>query len=241
MKFSLKKFFCFPLCVFFFFCNSSLFGKPVFPFFSDSVVDQASILSASTKEEIRSLLSSVDRDTAQVVVVTVSSLQGLTIEDYGYQLGRHWGVGSKEKDNGVIFLIAPMDRKMRIEVGYGLEGVLTDALASQIIQDSILPEFRKNDFDRGALEGTKDILKALGGELKRRVPTKGKGELLALIILILFFLLILFLRWLDPGIFSGSSHGYSSGSGWGGGGSSSSSSGGGGGGSFGGGGSSGSW
>jgi uncharacterized protein len=97
-----------------------------------------------------------------VVVVTVPSLQGLTIEQFGYQLGRHWGIGQKGKDNGVLLIVAPNERKVRIEVGYGLEGTLTDALASGIIQNAILPEFRTGRFENGILQGTDAILTVLG-------------------------------------------------------------------------------
>ena len=101
----------------------------------------------------------------QVVVATVRSLQGLPIEDYGYQLGRAWGVGDKgkdAKDTGAILLVAPAEKKVRIEVGYGLEGDLTDAAAKQIVEQVILSAFRQGDFNRGVVAGTSAMLRTLG-------------------------------------------------------------------------------
>lgn len=98
----------------------------------------------------------------QLVVATVSSLEGYDIADYGYQLGRTWGIGQDgdgeaEKDNGVILLVAPNDRKVRIEVGYGLEGIMTDALSSLIIQNDILPQFRDGNMPAGIDAGVDRI------------------------------------------------------------------------------------
>lgn len=81
--------------------------------------------------------------TNQVVVATIPSLEGQEIEEYGYRLGRHWGIGQKDKNNGVLLIVAPQERRVRIEVGYGLEGTLTDALSSRIVKQEILPWFRK--------------------------------------------------------------------------------------------------
>ena len=100
----------------------------------------------------------------QLVVVTVPDLQGVPIEDYGYQLGRQWGIGQKGKDNGVLLLIAQDERKVRIEVGYGLEGALPDAIAANIIQTRILPAFKRGDMVAGVVAGSQSIMKALAGE-----------------------------------------------------------------------------
>ena len=89
----------------------------------------------------------------QIVVVTLESLQGLPIEDYGYQLGRHWGIGQKGKDNGALLIVAPEEREVRIEVGYGPEGELTDAQSRTIIETRILPRFRRGDFAAGIKAG----------------------------------------------------------------------------------------
>ena len=87
----------------------------------------------------------------QVVVATVRSLQGFPIEDYGYRLGRAWGIGQKDANNGVILLVAPKERRVRIEVGYGLEPIVTDALSSVIVNQDILPRFRDGDMGGGVV------------------------------------------------------------------------------------------
>jgi uncharacterized protein len=94
------------------------------------------------------------------VVVTLKSLQDTAIEDYGYQLGRHWGIGQKEKNSGVLLIVAPNERKVRIETGYGLEGNLTDAVSRLIIENAILPRFRAGDFAGGINRGVDDIIQA---------------------------------------------------------------------------------
>lgn len=127
---------------------------PTFPQLTGRVVDQAQLLSPQTEAALTEKLAALERDTSdQLVVVTVDSLQDYEIEDYGYRLGRAWSLGQKDKDNGALLIIAPNERKIRIEVGYGLEPILTDALSSQIIQSRILPAFREGDFERGVVDG----------------------------------------------------------------------------------------
>ena len=99
--------------------------------------------------------------TDQLVVVTVSSLQDQEIEDYGYQLGRAWGIGQKENDNGALLIVAPNERKVRVEVGYGLEPILTDAFSSQVIRDDILPSFRDGDYQAGVVKGVDALIAQL--------------------------------------------------------------------------------
>jgi uncharacterized protein len=129
----------------------------------------------------RLLAEHESQTTNQVVVVTLESLQGYEIEDFGYQLGRHWGIGQEGKDNGVLLVVAPTERKVRIEVGYGLEGTLTDALSHEIIETRILPAFKKGDYAAGIGRGTEDILDVLAGmyqasEVKRH-DTSEKAQL----------------------------------------------------------------
>ncbi|MDE2183269.1 MAG: TPM domain-containing protein [Alphaproteobacteria bacterium] len=136
-----------------------------FPPLSGRVVDDAGILSDQTKQELNQLLHQHEQQTGnQVVVATLKSLQGTDIETYGYQLGRAWGLGKKGKDNGVLITISPSTHDVRIDVGYGLEGTLTDAQSALIIQNVMLPYFKKGDYDSGVLAGTVDTLKALGGK-----------------------------------------------------------------------------
>ncbi len=104
------------------------------------------------------------KSTDQFAVVTVKSLEGYPIEDYGYRLGRKWGIGQKGKDNGILLIVAPNERKVRIEVGRGLEPVMTDAMSSLIIQNAILPEFRRGDFSAGIRAGVRDIKDVLLGD-----------------------------------------------------------------------------
>jgi uncharacterized protein len=142
----------------------ALASEPNFPPLTGRVVDEAGILSPSTVEDLTDLLTKHEQATGeQVVVLTLKSLQGYSIEDYGYQLGRRWGIGQKDKNTGAILIVVPDEHKVRIEVGYGLEGELTDAISRTIIENDILPNFRRGDFNAGVLSGTTSILKVLGG------------------------------------------------------------------------------
>jgi uncharacterized protein len=138
-------------------------AAPTFPALTGRVVDEANLLSPAARQEITGWLAQFEAATKrQMVVVTVKSLQGLPIEDYGYQLGRFWGIGEKGKNTGAILLVAPTEHKVRIEVGYGLEGELTDAVSSTIINQDILPQFRQGDYPAGIEAGTAAILRTLG-------------------------------------------------------------------------------
>ena len=133
-------------------------GSPAFPALSGRVVDQARLLSPDREAELDGTLAALERDTGnQVVVVTVNSLEGLEIEDYGYRLGRAWGIGRRDSNNGVLLIVAPEERRVRIEVGYGLEPVLTDALSALIIQNQILPSFRTGGYEAGITRGVAAI------------------------------------------------------------------------------------
>jgi uncharacterized protein len=142
-----------------------------FPALSGRVVDDAGVLDAATRESLRLRLAAHEATkTNQIVVATVKSLNGNSIEDYAIRLFRHWQLGQRGKNNGVLLLHAPAERKIRIEVGYGLEGTLTDAIAKYIIQNAITPRFKANDFAGGMTRGVDDIIKVLNGdeELRRR-------------------------------------------------------------------------
>jgi len=231
-------------------------AEPNFPTLTSRVVDEANVLSASTKSGLTQMSTDFERSSGgtQVVVVTLKTLQGLTIEDFGYQLGRHWGIGQKDKNTGALLIVAPNERKVRIEVGYGLEGTLTDALSRTIIERDIIPAFKRGDLNGGVLAGTADIIRVLGGDAKAvaapPAASQWHGALpivpFAVNILFIVFFLIIFLRhrrggfWGYPGPYVGGFGGR----GWSGGGFGGGSGGGGfsgGGGSFGGGGASGSW
>jgi uncharacterized protein len=158
--------------------SSALAAEPKFPALTGRVVDDAGILSASTQSELTDMLAAHESATGQqVVVVTLSSLQGYAIEDYGYQLGRYWGIGQKGKNTGALLIVAPNEHKVRIEVGYGLEGTLTDATSSTIIQNDILPNFKRGDFNGGVIAGTTSILTVLDGNESNRVETGSESNL----------------------------------------------------------------
>ncbi len=139
-------------------------ATPKFPELTGRVVDDANVLSPATRDELTGMLARHEQATGQqVVVVTLASLQDYPIEDFGYQLGRYWGIGQKGKNTGAILIVAPKERKVRIEVGYGLEGKLTDAQSRVIIERDILPAFRQGDYDAGVTAGTAAVLTALVG------------------------------------------------------------------------------
>ena len=117
------------------------------------VVDQADIIPAAEEAALNTQLLDLQQKTGhQLVVATVSDLEGHDVSDYGYRLGREWQIGDKEKDDGVVFLIAPNERRMNISVGYGLEPILTDALSGRIIRDVVTPKFKAGDWPGGILE-----------------------------------------------------------------------------------------
>jgi uncharacterized protein len=227
-------------------CRGAVAAEPVFPVLSGRVVDEAGLLSAAERERLAGELAAHERATGQqVVIVTLRSLQGYPIEDFGYRLGRAWGIGEKGKNTGAMLVVAPSERAVRIEVGYGLEGLLTDALSRSIIERDILPAFRQGQFARGISDGAAAMLAALGGTAA--APSRDAGPVpaanddlapLVFIAIILLFFLLRFYFFRGSGIWISSGGGSwrtGSGSGFSGGGFS------GGGGSFGGGGASGKW
>lgn len=147
------------------FCATEAPAEPRFPALSGRVVDQAELLSQADEADLGGMLAEHEHRTGnQVVVVTLRSLEGYDIADYGYQLGRYWGIGEAGRDNGALLMVAPRERGVRIEVGYGLEGVLTDARAHQIIQQEILPRFKAGDLPGGIRAGLQAVLALLEGE-----------------------------------------------------------------------------
>lgn len=126
------------------------------------VTDAASILTSASKAEAESVIREAERKTtAEIAVATVPSLDGLSVEEYATRLFAEWGVGKKGADNGVLILVAPSERAMRIEVGYGLEPILPDALAGDIIRNDALPAFRSGDYPAGILASVRRV--AAGG------------------------------------------------------------------------------
>ena len=239
----------------FFVLIAPAWAAPTFPALSGRVVDDAHILSDATKTDLDQKLAGLEQKTSrQLVVVTLASLQGYEISDYGYQLGRAWGIGQAKLNNGILLIVAPTEHKVRIEVGYGLEPIMTDAFSSVIIQTQILPKFRSGDFNGGVEAGTDALIQQLSldtSEAEKRAaaavqPRQGQDQgspLVALIVIIFIFIALSRVFggwWLLPFFLGGGGRGGGfGGGGWSGGGGGGWS--GGGGGSFGGGGSSGSW
>lgn len=239
-------------------------AAPTFPKLTGRVVDNAQLLSPATEQTLTDELAALEQKTGrQLVVVTLPDLQGYEIEEYGYQLLRTWGIGRKDVNDGALLIVAPTERKVRVEVGYGLEGVLTDALSSVILQRAVLPEFKAGDYEKGIVQGTNEIVRQLAipdEEAKANVakateaPRRAHGGPPIHLIVVAIFMIVFILSrvmggrrrryrdgggmwWLLPMILDGMSRGGGGGGGWSGGGGGFS----GGGGSGGGGGSSGSW
>ena len=135
---------------------------PRFPALTGRVVDAANVLPPDVEARITGKLDALEQQShRQLVVVTLADLQGYDIADYGYQLGRHWGIGDKARNDGALLIVAPAERKLRIEVGYGLEGVLTDGLSSLIINQTIVPRFKAGDMPGGIEAGADAIIRQL--------------------------------------------------------------------------------
>jgi len=160
-------------------CALLVQAAPEFPKLTGRVVDNAQYLSADVQAQLsQQLKAHEDASGNQLVVVTLENLQGYSIEEFGYQLGREWGIGQKGENNGALLVVARDERKVRIEVGYGLEGVLTDAVSANIIHSIILPAFKQQQFQRGISDGVTAIIQALGGEyvMAERKPSERSGR-----------------------------------------------------------------
>ena len=173
-------------------------AEPKFPALTGRIVDDAHIFSANDRQQLEATLKELEgKSSDQIVVYTTPSLQGYEIEDFGYRLGRFWKIGQAGVNNGILLIVAPNERKVRIEVGRGLEPMMTDALSSSIIQNTILPGFRRGDFPGGIKAGVRDIKDVLLGdaeEVKKRArsikPQSAEpGDIVPMII----FAIILFI------------------------------------------------
>lgn len=239
-----------------------------FPKLTGRVVDEAHLLTPEQIAALDAKLAALEAQSQrQMVIATIPDLEGYEIEDYGYRLGRAWEIGDKQRNDGILLIVAPKEHKVRIEVGYGLEGIITDALSSVIIQREVVPRFKANDYPGGITAATDQLIAQLqlpedqarkiaadaGAEAKKaKGPRFDAGTVIFLLIFFFFFVLP-FLRAMRgggrrygaPGVMIFPSGGWGGGgSDWGGGGGGGWGGGGGfsgGGGSFGGGGSSGSW
>ena len=182
------------IIVFTFFSLTQMYGQNVIsrPTPPTLVTDVAGILSPEQKQALESKLKAVDDSSSnQIAVVILPSLDGYPIEEYATKLFRQWGIGNKKTNNGILLLIAVEDRKVRIEVGYGLEGAIPDLTANSIIDNDIKPAFRAQAYYEGIDKATDDIAKAAVGEykVKRDRKAKDKGGNLLLFIIIVFFII----------------------------------------------------
>ncbi len=171
-----------------------------FPPLTGRVVDLADLLSPEQEAALTVKLEAFEQKSSdQIVVATIPSLNGEVLEDYANKLYRTWALGQKQEDNGVLFLVSRDDHKLRIEVGYGLEGQLTDALSKIIIENTIIPAFRGGDFAGGIAKGTDDIISVVSGdgaELEARakrnlqVDSGNAPDTVFIVIFGIFFMLI---------------------------------------------------
>jgi uncharacterized protein len=147
------------------FCVSGFCGEPDFSKPVGLVNDFAGILTESQLKQVTEIAENLKRDTtAEIAIVTVKTIKPYTLEEYSVRLFEKWGIGRRGKDNGVLLLVTMEERKIKIEVGYGLEGVLPDGLCGEIIRNYIIPEFKKGDFGQGVLDGAKEIASIVSGK-----------------------------------------------------------------------------
>lgn len=177
---------------------SSLWGQsftiPEKPDFQTSVYDGASLLSTEQKLVLeQKLIRYADSTSTQIVIITVKSLQGNDPSYTATQWAHKWGIGQADKDNGIILLVAAEDRKMTIQVGYGLEHLLTDAYSRRIIEQILAPHFRQQDYYGGFDEATNAMFQIFAGEYQNDAPADNIGFLPVLIFIAFVFLLIIFI------------------------------------------------
>lgn len=198
------------------------------------VLDEVGVLEEETINYILDINNQLEEETgAQVVVAVVESLQGIEIEDYALNLFREWGIGDKDKNNGALLLVSPNDRKVRIEVGYGLEGAIPDSVAGKILDEYILPKFKEDDYDIGIKNGFSVIVDYISNEYDIEIDDLEDvlvedEELLLFLLILIISLVIIFVIILEiisiisgdsgGGFYGGSSFGGSSGGSSGGGG-----------------------
>ena len=157
--------------------SSILFAADV-PYLTGRITDNAQLLSPEVNRSLSDSLQAHEKRTGnQIAVLTIATLDGESIEDYAVRVFESWKLGQKGKDNGVLIVVVPNDRRMRIEVGYGLEGTLTDAMAGRIVQNIMTPKFKNGDFEGGIADGAGAVIELLeGGELQESGVATGSTE-----------------------------------------------------------------
>jgi uncharacterized protein len=176
-------------------------AAPNYPELTGQIVDNANLLNAEDRAAVLAELQALEgKSTDQIAVVTVKSLDGYAIEDYGIGLARKWQIGQKDKDNGILLIVAPNERKVRIEVGRRLEPVMTDTMSKIIITNAMLPKFRRGDYSGGIRDGVRDIKDVLLGDAEE-VKNRAKGgrtpqdDPTAIIHLLVFAAIIALIFW----------------------------------------------
>ena len=218
----------FIIAAFFIFTGIGFCEEPRFQNYTGYVNDYAGVLSDEAKAKLAALSSEIEaKTTSQLAILTIDTTAPLDIEAYAVKLFEKWGIGQKGKDNGVLMLIAVQDRRVRIEVGYGLEGAIPDALAKNIIEKSMLPFFKSGDYNAGILQGAAVVSKLIAGEYNVEISalenikiaaSSRKPSIFDFLFLIIFIIIILIrarLFWFFPmtGRVGGKSGGYWSGGG----------------------------
>jgi len=161
-----------------FFLTNSLLSTADIPYLTGRVTDNAEILSEAARRSLAEILKEHENRTSnQIAVLTVPTIGGESIEEYAADVFEAWKLGQQGRDNGILIVVVPNDRRMRIEVGYGLEATLTDALAGRIIQFAMTPRFRNGDYDGGITDGVRAVIEVLeGGELADLESKTGASE-----------------------------------------------------------------
>jgi uncharacterized protein len=147
------------------------------PTYPERVNDRADMLDADAEARLGERLAALERSTgAQVVVLTIPSLEGEVLEDYSLRVADEWGLGRADRDDGLLFLVARDDRKMRFEVGYGLEGTIPDVIAGRILDGAVRPRFRDGDFAGGIEAGVEAVAGAIEGDPSAVPPERAVGD-----------------------------------------------------------------
>ncbi|NTV60567.1 MAG: YgcG family protein [Chlorobiaceae bacterium] len=157
--------------------SGNIFAAEV-PYLTGRITDNAQLLSPAVNRSLSESLQAHEKRTGnQIAVLTLPTLDGESIEDYAVRVFESWKLGQKGKDNGILIVVVPGDRRMRIEVGYGLEGTLTDAMAGRIIQTSMAPKFKNGDFNGGIADGARAVMNVLeGGKIPETVVNTEAGK-----------------------------------------------------------------
>lgn len=192
LKYSLSLF------VLFFCCTNIIFSQdylPKIPSEQTSVYDQAKMMSGFEQKSLeQKLIKYYDSTSTQIVVLTVNSLEGREIAMYATELAHKWGIGDKDKDNGILILASKNEREITIRTGYGVEHLLTDALSRRIINNIITPEFKKGNFYGGFDNATTTIMQIMSGEYQGEPKSNSKGEGIPIgLIIFIFFIIMMIL------------------------------------------------